>query len=107
MHHNWKIRYTHSDPGTYEIFGENSQKIAQVDNLSSYEETNSAAHLICAAPQLYEALKQLLISTEEALIRDGVGCECEQCNAAKGLAYRAIGFAEGKTVLKEGSDILK
>ena len=38
----------------------------------------------------------------EALIEKGIGCECERCEKAKQTAYRAIGFAEGKTILKEG-----
>ena len=62
----------------------------------------SRAHLISAAPKLYQALKEFLLSSEEALMKEGIGCECDRCEKARKEAYRAIGFAEGKTTLKEG-----
>jgi len=35
-------------------------------------------------------------------MQNGEGCECDRCDAAKHAAYRALGFAEGRTRLKEG-----
>ena len=69
---------------------------------SPEEQENSAALLISTVPQLYESLKELLLATEEALMNNGIGCECTRCEKAKQDAYRALGFAEGETSLKEG-----
>ena len=62
---------------------------------SPEEQENSAAHLICAVPQLYESLKDLLLATEEALMNNGIRREYTHCEKDKQYAYRALGFAEG------------
>jgi hypothetical protein len=96
----WRVRYHHKGRGHFEVESDEGI-VAQVNN-KHFEISAANAHLISAAPQLYKALKELLLSCEEALIEKGVGCECERCEKAKQMAYRTIGFAEGKTSLKEG-----
>ena len=66
------------------------------------EEVRANLHLLASAPQLYEALRELLQSQEEALLRDNLGCECERCDHARYLAYQALGQAEGRVALQEG-----
>ena len=96
----WRLSYRHEGSGHFEVESDEGI-VAQVTNKHS-EISAANAHLISAAPQLYKALKELLHSCEEALMENGIGCECERCEKAKQTAYRAIGFAEGKTTLKEG-----
>lgn len=98
----WSLEYKHSHPGRYQVKSDD-QLIVEiaVDDIAE-DEAVANAHLIASAPKLYKALKELLLSTEDALMSDDIGCECERCNQAKDGAYRAIGFAEGKTKLKEG-----
>ena len=62
--------------------------------------SDANAYLISAAPKLYQALGNFAFS-EEALMKDGIGCECDRCEKARQEAYRAIGFAEGND-FKEG-----
>jgi hypothetical protein len=66
------------------------------------DEHRANLHLLAAAPQLYEALLELLLSHEEALMQSGDGCESERCEAARQQAYQALGVAEGRVRLKEG-----
>ena len=94
----WQARYDKNEE-VYEVHNE-QQRLMRVD--SKGDQANRDAHLIAAAPLLYEALKELLASTEEALFEHNQGCECDRCEAAKSRAYRALGWAEGKTSLKEG-----
>lgn len=97
----WSLEYVHGNPGIYRIKA-GDHNIVTLPVQEKDDESNANAHLIAAAPMLYRALKELLISTEEALITDNIGCECQRCEKAKYAANRAIGFAEGKTILKEG-----
>ncbi len=97
----WRERYHHGEPGKFIVYAANDQPVAEVQNQDP-EAMAPDAHLVAAAPLLYEALRELLASTETALHDQGIGCECDRCEAAKQLAYRAIGHAEGKTPLKEG-----
>jgi len=99
----WSLEYRHGRPGHY-LVKSGEQKIVEIasDEMSNEAETIANVHLIASAPKLYEALKELLLATEDALMSKNIGCECERCNSAKGEAYKAIGFAEGKTRLKEG-----
>ena len=97
----WSLEYKHSNPGVF-IVKAGNRTIVELSTEENKEESVANAHLIAAAPMLYEALKELLISTDEALISNNIGCECERCEQAKQASYRAIGFAEGRTLLKEG-----
>ncbi len=96
----WRTRYTHGPQSKFEIHSGDGP-VAAIQS-TPHEHASADAHLVCAAPRLYEALKELLLSAEDALINQGIGCECSRCEQAKKQAYRAIGFAEGKTTLKEG-----
>jgi len=99
----WSLEYKHSRPGRYQVkSGEKQIVEIPLDDVANEEEVVANAHLIASAPKLYQALKELLLATEDALIFNDIGCECDRCNLAKDAAYRAIGFAEGKTKLKEG-----
>lgn len=97
----WQEKYHHGTPGEFVVYSSEGEKVAAVQNRNE-DAMAPDAHLITAAPMLYDALKELLLSVEAALHEDGVGCECERCEHAKQAAYRAIGFAEGRTRLKEG-----
>ena len=96
----WQERYVHGTPGTFRVYSEETL-VAEV-RTDDEERQAPDAHLITAAPLLYEALRELLDSTEAGLMQNGEGCECDRCDAAKHAAYRALGFAEGRTRLKEG-----
>ena len=96
----WRLRYNHQRSGKF-IIESDEVMIAEICSQPN-KISDANAHLISAAPQLYQALKEFLRSSEEALMKDGIGCECERCEKARQEAYRAIGFAEGKTTLKEG-----
>lgn len=97
----WSLEYLHGNPGIFQIKS-GDRPIVELSIEENKEESVANAHLIAAAPLLYQALKELLISTEEALISENIGCECKRCEMAKQASYQAIGFAEGKTTLKEG-----
>ena len=64
-------------------------KIASRGTATDTEELDANAHLISAAPDLYEALEQILDDMGE----DGL-CVCP---AAKRLAQAALAKAEGRT----------
>ena len=96
----WRLRYNHQGSGQFVVESDEGM-IAEICSQPN-QISDANAHLISAAPKLYQALKEFLLSSEEALMKDGVGCECERCEKARQEAYRAIGFAEGKTTLKEG-----
>ena len=96
----WQERYVHGNPGTFRIYS-GETVVAEVQTKDEDRQAPDA-HLITAAPLLYEALRELLDSTEAGLMKNGEGCECERCESAKHAAYRALGFAEGRTGLKEG-----
>ena len=96
----WRLRYNHQGSEQFVVESDEGM-IAEICSQPN-QISDANAHLISAAPKLYQALKEFLLSSEEALIKDGVGCECERCEKARQEAYRAIGFAEGKTTLKEG-----
>ena len=97
----WSLEYLHGTPGLFRIKA-GGRLIVDLSTQQNKEESAANAHLIAAAPLLYQALTELLISTEEALIAENIGCECNRCDRAKQASYRAIGLAEGKTTLKEG-----
>ena len=96
----WRLRYHHEGSG-YFVIESDEGTVAQITTQPA-QISAANAHLISAAPQLYQALKEFLLSSEKALMENGIGCECERCVNAKQAAYRAIGYAEGKTSLKEG-----
>ena len=96
----WQERYVHGNPGTFRIYS-GETVVAEVQTKDEGRQAPDA-HPITAAPLLYEALRELLDSTEAGLMKNGEGCECERCESAKHAAYRALGFAEGRTRLKEG-----
>ena len=97
----WSLEYQHGNPGIFQVKAGN-HTIVKLSTEENKEASVANAHLIAAAPMLYQALKELLISTDEALISNNIGCECQRCEQAKQASYRAIGFAEGRTMLKEG-----
>ncbi|MBF0279508.1 MAG: hypothetical protein HQM13_17045 [SAR324 cluster bacterium] len=97
----WSLEYRHGNPGIFMVKA-GERTIVELSIGENKEESVANAHLIAAAPMLYEALKELLISTDEGLIANNTGCECERCEQAKQASYQAIGFAEGRTLLKEG-----
>ncbi len=97
----WSLEYKHGNPGVFHVKAGN-RSIVELSTAENTEESVANAHLIAAAPMLYQALKELLISTEDSLISNNIGCECQRCEQAKHASYRAIGFAEGRTLLKEG-----
>ena len=96
----WRLQYHHEGSGHFLIESDEGT-VAKITRQPA-QISAANAHLICAAPQLYQALKEFLLSSEKALMENGIGCECEHCVNAKQAAYRAIGFAEGKTSIKEG-----
>ncbi len=96
----WQERYTHGTPGIFRIYA--GETLVTEVRTSDEERQAPDAHLITAAPLLYEALRELLDSAEQGLMQNGEGCECDRCDDAKHAAYRALGFAEGRTRLKEG-----
>ncbi len=96
----WQERYIHGNPGTFRIYS--GQTVVAEVQTKDKDRQAPDAHLITSAPLLYEALRELLDSTEAGLMKNGEGCECERCESAKHAAYRALGFAEGRTRLKEG-----
>ena len=96
----WRLRYNHQGSGQFVVESDEGMIAEICPQPNQISDAN--AHLISAAPMLYQALKEFLLSSEEALMKDGIGCECERCEKARQEAYRAIGFAEGKTTLKEG-----
>ena len=97
----WSLEYKHGNPGVFRV-KDKDHIIVELSTEENNDETVANAHLIAAAPKLYEALKELLIATDEALISDNIGCECQRCELAKQASYQAIGLAEGRSVLKEG-----
>ena len=96
----WRIRYNHQGSGQFVVESDEGM-IAEFSSQRN-QISDANAQLISGARKLYQDLKEFLLSSEEALMKDGVGCECERCEKARQEAYRAIGFAEGKTTLKEG-----
>ena len=69
----WQERYTHGTPGVFRIYA--GETLVTEVRTSDEERQAPDAHLITAAPLLYEALRELLDSAEEGLMQNGEGCE--------------------------------
>ena len=96
----WQIHY-HHERYCFRICTKEGTTILELP-VQEDEEWRNTLHLLAAAPKLYEALRELLTSQEEALLKDELGCECERCNQARYHAYQALGNAEGRVALKAG-----
>ena len=97
----WQERYVHDSLERFVVSDSEGSEVVSVRDTNP-EVMASNAHLITSAPLLYDALRELLASIEDALFNEDIGCENERCEAAKQTAYHAIGVAEGRTRLKEG-----
>ena len=62
------MRYSHDAEGSFLVESMRGP-VAEICS-SPEEQENSTVHLICAGPQLYESLKELLLATEDALMND-------------------------------------
>ena len=72
----WQIHY-HHERYCFRICTKEGTTILELPAQED-EEWRNTLHLLAAAPKLYEALRELLASQEEALLKDELGCECER-----------------------------